>query len=189
MKTTEQLNELFTALVAFQSEIKIVAFDKKVTVKTKTGGSYSYEYASFSAIKTLCAPILKTHGLAVTQLLGENQLTTLLVHSSGQYIGDTMQMPINDKMAPQDIGSVITYMKRYSYSAILGLVSDEDNDGKVAGTPEEEKKDDREVLDQMSPKWEEAIGYLKKPGAKLSIIEKKYKISEEDKNELAKHTS
>jgi ribosomal protein L31 len=94
-----------------------------------------------------------------------------------------MLLPINDRMTPQDIGAVITYMKRYSYSAILGLVSDEDVDGKLSDKSEEPSK---EVLDQMHPKWAGAIEFLTK-GGKLDAITAKYSLSETDENELRKY--
>ena len=132
MTTSEQINELATALAKFQGECPVIAFDSKVKVQTKTGGSYSFEYASLKAIKETCKPILLKNELAVSQLVGQKQLTTILMHSSGQHISDAMDLPIRDNMNPQEIGSVITYMKRYSYSAVLGLVSDEDDDANIA---------------------------------------------------------
>ena len=132
MKTSEQINELASALVKFQGEIPVITFDSKVKVQTKTGGAYSFEYASLKAIKETCKPILLKNQLAVSQLVGQKQLTTMLMHVSGQYIADAMDLPIRDNMNPQEIGSIITYMKRYSFSAILGLVSDEDDDANIA---------------------------------------------------------
>ena len=65
-------------------------------------------------------------------MVGEdNTLTTLLVHESGEYIGDRMHMmPI--KQDPQAQGSAITYARRYAVGAILSLNIDEDDDGNLA---------------------------------------------------------
>ena len=183
MKHTETLQELFAALISFQSEIGVISFDKEVTVKLKTGGTYSYKYASFKEIKEKCSPLLKKNGLAVTQILGINSLTTLLAHSSGQYLGDTMSLPINDRMSPQDIGSVITYMKRYSYSAILGLVSDDDNDGKINTQNKEEKPVEKPYLTQEMPEWTKSIEWLKK-GGDIELIFGKYQLTQDDEKEL-----
>lgn len=180
MKKSESLKELFSALAKFQGEINIIPFDKTVTVKLKSGGNYSYSYASFSSIKSLCSPLLSANGLAVSQLLGENKLTTILTHTSGEYIGDNMTLPVSQGMSPQDIGSVITYMKRYSYSAILGLASDEDTDGKITS---KEKAPQKPVLDQMMSDWERAVEFMKK-GGKIEAIKEKYELNESDENEL-----
>ncbi len=132
MEKTEHINELAAALIKFQGEIPVITFDSKVKVTTKTGGAYSFAYASLKAIKETCKPILLKNELAVSQLVGAKRLTTMLIHSSGQFISDAMELPIRDSMNPQEIGSIITYMKRYSFSAILGLVSDEDDDANIA---------------------------------------------------------
>lgn len=144
MNKSEAINDLALALAKFQGEVPVITFDSDVKVQTKTGGSYSFQYASLKAIKETCKPILLKNELAISQLVGQKELTTILMHSSGQYISDAMDLPLDDKsvntkegiikvsLTPQEIGSIITYMKRYSYSSILGLVSDEDDDANIA---------------------------------------------------------
>jgi hypothetical protein len=58
-------------------------------------------------------------------------ISTTLVHSSGEWIGGTLSMPIV-KPDPQATGSAITYARRYAIAALLGVVSDEDDDGEGA---------------------------------------------------------
>ncbi len=132
MEKSESIKELSAAMVKFQGEVPIVKFDEKVKVTLKSGGSYSFQYASMGAIKETCKPILAKHGLAVIQLIGEKHLTTMLLHESGEYISEAMELRMRENMSPQEIGSLVTYMKRYSYSAALGLVTDEDEDGNIA---------------------------------------------------------
>jgi hypothetical protein len=55
-----------------------------------------------------------------------------LIHTSGQWIEDTISLPLGDekgKSLAQVAGSIITYLRRYSYGAIVGLATDEDTDG------------------------------------------------------------
>lgn len=59
------------------------------------------------------------------------RLTTLLVHSSGQWIGGTCTMTSKDR-TPQAHGSCLTYLRRYALSAV-GSVAPEDDDGNGAG--------------------------------------------------------
>jgi len=123
-----KINELATALSAFQGEMKTVGFDA-------LNPFFKSKYATLSALVSRAAPVLASHGLAVSQLLtGDGAVTTMLLHKSGQYLETTLRLePV--KKDPQGVGSAITYARRYAYAAILGLVSDEDDDGNSACTP------------------------------------------------------
>lgn len=89
------------------------------------------------AVKT-AAPVLAKHGLAVTQPVDfddhlRHYLTTILMHASGQELRSRMLLkPVKED--PQSLGSAITYARRYSYMAILGLAPDDD-DGQAASSP------------------------------------------------------
>lgn len=179
MTTTEQINELASALVKFQGEVPVITFDSKVKVQTKTGGAYSFEYASLKAIKETCKPILLKNQLAVSQLVGQKQLTTMLIHSSGQYITDAMDLPIRDNMNPQEIGSIITYMKRYSFSAILGLVSDEDDDANIAEGNRVTKAKEEAKIDKGA-----VIAKLEKVKDIKSLTELWHQVDEKDRPDL-----
>src|SRR4051794_14361955 len=116
MNTSEQLNELAKALSTAQGKFESVA-------ATKNNPFFQSKYADLADIVKAAAPILQENGLAVTQLigydeLGRDTLTTRVMHSSGQWIESTMQMYLNKKDA-QNQGSASTYARRYSYSAIL----------------------------------------------------------------------
>ena len=73
----------------------------------------------------------------------ENQagVQTIYMHTSGEWITSLVKVPIADlkgQNAYQSLGSAITYLRRYSLSAFVGIASDEDNDAQ--GGPEEIKK-------------------------------------------------
>lgn len=60
---------------------------------------------------------------------------TILLHSSGEYISSTMSMIVEaekGKSTAQVAGSIITYLRRYSLAAILGMYADQDGDGNAA---------------------------------------------------------
>jgi hypothetical protein len=60
---------------------------------------------------------------------GGQVLQTILAHSSGQWVESRMRL-IPPKNDVQSMGSYITYLRRYMYSAIVGVVAaDEDDDG------------------------------------------------------------
>lgn len=129
MKMSAETGELFAAFSLFQGELDNAA-------KAKSG--HGYNYADLAECINTAKPFLAKHGLAVAQLLGSTEdgkatLTTMLTHKSGQYLSDTLVMEAaklqggGGKNPVQELGSAITYQRRYSYAAILGIAQ-EDND-------------------------------------------------------------
>ena len=161
--------------------VKFTGLMTKV-VKDATNPFFKNKYASLSNIIEQTQKPLSDCGLAVIQMpAGENQLTTMLVHSSGEYIAETYVMrPV--KSDPQGLGSAITYQRRYAMGAILNLNIDEDDDGNQASaekkpyvsakvTPPQRKKELKEATQQMK----DAIDYLTK-GGDWEKIEKHYEV-------------
>jgi hypothetical protein len=132
---SSEINELAVALVKAQGEFPTVLKTKVATIQTKNGGSYTYGYADLGDIREAVVPILTRHGLCVTQapsIYGDQAaLTTTLLHESGQWIESEMLLHI-EKTDAQGQGSAITYARRYALSAILGIVTESDDDGGVA---------------------------------------------------------
>jgi hypothetical protein len=126
-----EIGEISQALSNFQGDIEQPKLEKEVKVTMKSGGKYSFKYADLSACAKAAAPYLKANSLAVTQLISDGKLITILSHKSGQWIKSTLLLPqqTNDY---QSYGSAITYLKRYSYCAILGIVADTDDDANMA---------------------------------------------------------
>ena len=129
MKMSAETGELFAAFSLFQGELDNAA-------KAKSG--HGYNYADLAECINTAKPFLSKNGLAVAQLLGSTEdgkatLTTMLTHKSGQYLSDTLVMEAaklqggGGKNPVQELGSAITYQRRYSYAAILGIAQ-EDND-------------------------------------------------------------
>ena len=125
-----EINEISAALSEFQGGLKQPELSKEVKVKTRTGGEYKFKYADLSTCVKAAAPSLKEHGLAVTQLILNGTLVTLLTHKSGQWFRS--EVAIGNAADYQSLGSAITYLKRYSFCAILGIVADTDDDANVA---------------------------------------------------------
>ncbi len=136
MKTSESTKELSAALSAFQGGVRQPDRNRSVTVRTKTGGSYDFRYATFDHILNCVQDPLAKSGLAVLQTIGRDEhgltLTTRLIHKSGEYVEDTMPVLVGQDKSPQAIGSSLTYSKRYSYCAILGIAAEEDDDANAA---------------------------------------------------------
>jgi len=130
-KMSGEINELATALSKAQVELESLGKDEK---------GYGYNYASLASTIQVAKPVLAKHGLAVVQLVGNEgdkpSVTTLLTHSSGQYVQTTASMPLVEMKGvneAQRAGAVYSYIRRYALQAILNMAS-EDNDASSQGT-------------------------------------------------------
>jgi hypothetical protein len=96
--------------------------------------------------------VLSKNELAFSQIVSTEEgnrvgITTMLMHSSGQYISSFMSLPLDEKSGKslaQSAGSIITYLRRYSLSAILGIHTEEDNDGEKKNKQDAEKREVKE---------------------------------------------
>jgi hypothetical protein len=131
--TTERLNygALAESLAKAQASFPAISRDKEVTVQTKTGGSYKFKYAPLDSILNAVRKPLADNGLAITQLLDGGDLVTMLLHKDGASLSGRLAVPHIDGNV-QAFGSAITYLRRYSIQAILGIAAEEDDDGNQA---------------------------------------------------------
>lgn len=121
------------AFVLLQADIKPAVKDAE-NEAFKRGGKAS-RYADLAAVWEAVKAPLKEHGFAVIQIPqfeGETMfLETVLLHTSGEkMVGRYPLRPARPD--PQGFGSAITYARRYSICAMLGVIADEDDDGNTA---------------------------------------------------------
>jgi hypothetical protein len=124
---------LAAALAAAQGEMKPAAKTREVVVTMKSGGQYAYSYAEFGAVVESVRLPLSRNGLAWTQPIAQEgtkiTVRTVLMHGlSGQTLDSGPLTASAASPGPQDIGSVISYLRRYSLMALLGVAT-EDDDG------------------------------------------------------------
>ena len=129
MDKSESIASLATALVAFEAEVH----NPK---NTASNPFHKNKYAPLNDILSYVRPLLAQHGLSVSQLVHSDSdaigVTTMLMHTSGEYIADTATMAPGaekGKSAAQVAGSVVTYLRRYALAAVLGIASEDDDDG------------------------------------------------------------
>jgi hypothetical protein len=145
---SESLKELGAALAKAQNEMSPAGINSD-------NPFYKSKYASFGSIVRCSRPALTKHGLSVIQrpLIeeGNSILSTMLLHCSGEYIESRLKI-VPVKSDPQSFGSCLSYLKRYAYASIVGVISDdEDDDGESAmksfrdGSPGHDKHHGREV--------------------------------------------
>lgn len=152
---TPALDQIATALSEFQAEMPTVAKAHKATVKSDKG-SFSYTYAGLADVSEAAMPLLAKHGLSFSCLPGNGVLTGMLLHSSGQSL--TASLPINGS-TPQQVGSSLTYMRRYLLGCMTGLVTDDDDDGQLAQSapkrkpaPKPQAEPQQDTGEAMAPK-------------------------------------
>ena len=153
MNKSESIAKLSASLTKFQAEMQSV---KKGSVNP----FYHSTYANLADIIEAIREPLATNGLAFSQFpSGQNGLTTILMHESGEYIEETMVCtPVDNK--PQSLGSAITYARRYALGAILGISTEEDDDGNLASKEKVVK------VPKPTPKVETKI----EPNKKVEIV-------------------
>ena len=103
---------------------------------------FKSKYADLESVWDACRDLLSDNGLAVVQLPGEYfegtmALTTIITHSSGEWISQQMSLPVT-KPDAQGAGSALTYMRRYALAAVVGVVQ-ADDDGNAASAPKQVK--------------------------------------------------
>ena len=134
MFQSEQINELMAALSKAQGIIK-------PAIKDSTNPEFESSYADLASVWESCREALSSNGLAVTQTMdfsGEKQvLVTMLGHSSGQWIKSIIALPIQ-RPGPQELGSCISYCRRYALSSMVGVFQ-YDDDGEKAQSSYREK--------------------------------------------------
>lgn len=149
---SEQINELITALSKAQGEIKNAN-------KTSVNPHYKSKYADLTEFWEACREPLSKHGLAVIQTMGRDDkemvsLITTLAHSSGQWVKSVYPLICKDSTNPQAMGSAITYGRRYSLAAIIGIAPDEpDDDAEKAMNRGEKKKEPPRMIN--ADEWNE----------------------------------
>ena len=130
------MKHLFKSLAAFQQEVPVIH---------KATQGYGYTYADLPKIFEVINPLLKKHGLGFTQLIYGDKIATCLFHiESGESIESKIDIPqgviLKGMNEFQVLGSAITYLRRYSLSSMLGLVTDKDTDASGEQVKHEPKK-------------------------------------------------
>lgn len=125
---SDSINEIAAALATAQGLIKGAK-------KDSDNPFFKSKYADLAAVAEACRAPLSAAGIAVVQAPSSTEdgrvtVTTLFVHSSGQWIAESVSVKPKDD-GPQALGSAITYLRRYALAAFAG-VAPEDDDGEAA---------------------------------------------------------
>ena len=134
MTRSENITDLAAAFVTARVEFLPLKKSRTANVASQKG-SYSYAYASLDDVYEAVVPALAKHGLVTLHNIetanGVIGVSTWLFHTSGQWLQtDPVWLPAG--VSPQATGSAISYARRYSLQATLGLAAEDDDDGQSA---------------------------------------------------------
>jgi hypothetical protein len=169
------MKEISTALVKAQKEFG-------AALKSKTNPHFRSKYADLASVIDAVQAALNNNGIALVQLTHPCDngviVETVLIHESGEQLsGGTLHVPAS-KLDAQGYGSALTYARRYSLMAMLGIAP-EDDDGNAAvaaGFPP--------IPESGIAKAKEAIANGKPVDHIISVIKMKYTLSSKQEEEI-----
>lgn len=136
INSSPQIGQIASALATAQGLFQNPKKNKKVRVRTKSGGSYEFAYADLIACFDAVRKPMADNGLSFIQamVVGDDskfRLVTRLMHNSGEWLESTTPLFVDDASS-QSFGSALTFMKRYALCAMLGIAADDDDDANAA---------------------------------------------------------
>lgn len=131
LEMSAEIGDLFGAIAKAQGSIENAT-------KDRANEHFKSKYATLAAVYDACRKALSEAGVAVVQApfnAGEDiGVVTMLGHSSGQWLSGRLQVkPM--RYDAQGAGSVITYLRRYILSAMVGVAPDDDDGEAAVGRP------------------------------------------------------
>jgi len=143
MKMSESITEISKAMAAFQKEVK-------QPFRDADNPFFNSKYVPLESVVEAIHDIAPKHGLSFVQWplndeIGRVGVATILMHTSGEFIEFDPVFFEAEKQTPQGYGALITYIKRYSLSAIFGITSDQDDDGNEASQATASKATDKQL--------------------------------------------
>lgn len=139
MNKSDSISALATALAVAQGQMR-------GAIKDSANPFFKSKYADLASVVEAIRSAFSANGLSYIQTMEPSEIDevlveTVLLHSSGEWIAcGTLSLPVN-KADAQGYGSALTYARRYSLSAAVG-VAPEDDDGNAASKAKPAEKMD-----------------------------------------------
>lgn len=137
---SEAIGLFILALAKAQGQFKTIERTLTAKVKSKrTGQEFSYDYAPLDVVLDAVREPLAAQEIAVMQFpsarKGSVTVITLLAHSSGQWFRGKLSIGGPDDGNPQEVGSAVTYARRYAIESMLGISPAHDDDAQGVSDP------------------------------------------------------
>ncbi|WP_239733034.1 ERF family protein [Mammaliicoccus sp. E-M26] len=159
MNKSESIVEISKAMAKFQSEVK-------QPFKDANNPFFKSKYVPLESVVESITSIAPKHGISFVQWASNDDtgrvgVSTMIMHTSGEYIEFDPVYMNADKNTAQGAGALISYLKRYSLSAVFGITSDQDDDGNHASgntnKPKQSPKAKPEQIKNLQDKIKQAI--------------------------------
>jgi ERF superfamily len=141
-RTSESIATLAAALARAQIELINPEKSLVATIPADGGADRTFRYASLASGLEIVRKILGQHEIATVQTTSIDQpagtinLTTMLAHSSGEWItSDWPVCPVSETETPHRMGKALTYARRYALFTLVGIAGEDDLDAPDLATP------------------------------------------------------
>jgi hypothetical protein len=172
-------------LLVFQQKIETIKKDGKNAFFKKPDGKAS-TYATLPNILAAVKPILSELGLVITQPCDQGVIYTVITDSeTGE--SNSSSLPLPTGLNAQQMGSAITYFRRYTLCSLLSLEIDEDDDGNEASKPkvsEAPKPTELPYLNKGTESYYNVVDALTSKKYTVAQVKIKYKLSKDMETEL-----
>ena len=143
-RASESIGALAAALA--KAQIELVNPEKSLVATIREEGRHgreqTFRYAPLSAGLEITRKVLGQHEIAtlqttsIDQAAGLIKLTTVLAHSSGEWIAsDWPVCPVGETASPRRMGAALTYARRYALFALVGIAGEDDLDAPDLQSP------------------------------------------------------
>lgn len=120
---------LFKAMAEARKHFTSLSANATADVQMKSGGKYQFSYAPLDTVLDALQPGLVAAGLAVMQPFDGDVMYTIVAFEGSSM---TVETPLPQWSTPQDLGSLLTYIRRYQLKGIFGVADSEDDNGNTA---------------------------------------------------------
>lgn len=125
MQRSDSIVEFATAFAKAQGQMANA-------VKNRKNPHFKSEYADLASVVDVIRKPLADNGLSVMQPCRVTEfgleVETFVMHTSGQWVSETMTMPLPNNANSQVLGSAQSYGRRYGLNSMFCLASEEDDD-------------------------------------------------------------
>jgi len=164
---------------------KLLEFQKRVQAVKKDGVNphFKNKYATLTQIISEVKPILSELGIVLMQPIKDGNVGTMLM-SGDEIIESSLPLPIT--LNPQQMGSAITYYRRYTLASLLALEIEDDDGNEASKKPEVkiEPEVKKPFLNKGTENFNKCLAALKNGKGTIEQVESKYIMSAEVKAEL-----
>lgn len=193
MTKSENIGQIAAALAQAQGEIENAT-------KGSVNSHFKSKYADLAEILSTVRPVFSKFDLSFCQMPsfaeGKATVETILMHKSGEWLASSLSAPVGAKQDAQQVGSCVTYLRRYSIAAIAGIAQEDDDGNAVIQQPQQPQQRqqraaemrDVEVQPAKTPidpaKMPAAIQAIRDGKTTLEAILKKHTLTAEQTAEL-----